>query len=236
MLIDIKVSTGRPARSIVLHMVRDDSMPSFAAIAEYWCDRPLPGSERIALEDLGEPQCFACGSCRLEQVHSPKAQRDIWKGLQRAHAVARSLGGSNAVENLALLCESCHEESPDTADAAIFWKWIANHPENGSMAYLVQAVFGMNDFNDLRAAAADYSGPWANYYRGLCALTDDDLTALESLAAEDPDHSVMLLRLREAGRRLGGVTRHWSIGLASGTVSALLREVVRYEREEHEKD
>jgi len=197
--------------------VWDDGLPSHEEVAKYWCGRPIPGSDRVPLVALDEPECFACGWCRLWQVRSHKAQKDIWKGLQRAHVLARSLGGPDTVENLALLCKSCHDASPDTADPAIFWRWVADHPRNGSIDYL-----RLRDFNDLRVT--DYRGPFANYLRSLGSLTDDELTVLANLC--EADSSGMLQQLREANNRLGGVTRHWGIGLSDGTIAALLREIV----------
>ena len=174
----------------------NDDLPSHKEVAKYWCGKPLPGSDYIPLIDLDEPECFACGWCRLEQVRSRKAQRDIWKGLERAHVVASSLGGSDSPENLALLCKLCHEQSPDTTNPAIFWRWVIGHPKNGSMAYLFQ----ISDFKDLRVT--DYRGPYANFLRGLGALSDGELTFLMDLYEADP--SRMLQDLRDARKGLVG--------------------------------
>ena len=203
--------------------VWNDDLPSHERVRpDTGTASPFPAATFIPLIDLGEPECFACGWCRLEQVRSRAAQQDIWKGLERAHVVARSLGGLDNVENLALLCKPCHEHSPDTADPAIFWRWVINHPKNGSMAHL----FKMRDFKDLRAT--DYRGPLSNVLRGLGSLKDDELTFLMTRYEEDP--SSMLQGLHEAQRRIGGITTHWGVGLSSGTVEALLREIVRHER------
>ena len=199
--------------------VWDDDLPSHEEVAKYWYGRPLPGSDRIPLVDLDGPECFACGWCRLWQVQSKKALRDIWKGLQRAHVIARSLGGPATVENLALLCQHCHNDSPDTGDPAIFWRWVVDHPRNGSIDYL-----RFRDFNDLRVT--DYRGPFANCLHGLGSLTDDELTVLVSFCEANP-YDMMLQQLREARDRLGGVTTHWGIGLSPGTITALLREIAR---------
>lgn len=215
-------NVGARSYAALMGNLWDSDLPSYEEIAEYWHCLPLPGSDYIPLIDLGEPECFACGWCRLEQVRSKKAQKNIWKGLQRAHVVARSLGGSATVENLALLCKPCHEASPDTADPTVFWCWVADHPKNGSMAYLFQ----IRDFDDLRVT--DYRGPWANYLRGLGSLTDGELAVLSSIYETDPPG--MHQRLRAAEKKIGGITMHWGIGLSSGTVAAVLREIVRHER------
>ena len=43
---------------------------------------------------------------------------------ERAHALPKSLGGSNDVRNFAFLCERHHKGAPDVADAEAFWAWI----------------------------------------------------------------------------------------------------------------
>lgn len=90
------------------------------------------------------------------------------------------------------------------------------------MAYLFQ----ISDFKDLRAT--DYRGPYANFLRGPGALNDDELKFLMDLYEADP--SRMLQDLRDARKRIGGITMHWGIGLSSGTVEAILREIIHYER------
>lgn len=102
---------------------------SRAAIAEYWLDT-AEGIERLrrneALIDPGEPMCFACGVHATDPDEPP-----VWPGvwdraflLQRAHLVPRTLGGTDEVTNLVLLCPTCHHDAPDVADPAYMLGWI----------------------------------------------------------------------------------------------------------------
>jgi HNH endonuclease len=207
---------------IISVMGWNDSLPSYEAIAEYWCGKPLPGSNRIPLEFIDGPLCFACGWSYRWQFRSSRAEKSLWKGLQRAHVVARSLNGSDTVENLVLLCDPCHKESPDTASPEIFWKWVTNHPQNGLIEYL-DFPWSDDDFE----VPDDYRGPFAKELRAIGTLTGGERAALMSLFEEGS--SSMLERLHEARERLGGVTMHWGIGFSSGTLSALLQEVIRHE-------
>ncbi|MGO1057133.1 HNH endonuclease [Crossiella sp. CA198] len=68
-----------------------------------------PTKEQIAAYlGLSDPSCLICW-------HTP---------VERAHVVPRALGGSNSVNNFALLCSKHHQEAPDVADAEAFWQWV----------------------------------------------------------------------------------------------------------------
>jgi hypothetical protein len=45
--------------------------------------------------------------------------------LERAHIVARSVGGSDDPSNLVLLCHECHEAAPMVADRRFMLAWAA---------------------------------------------------------------------------------------------------------------
>lgn len=69
----------------------------------------VPSVEQIAnYLGLSTPCCLICWATPVE----------------RAHALPRSLTGSNSLANFALLCNEHHREAPDVADAEAFWKWI----------------------------------------------------------------------------------------------------------------
>ncbi|GLW10324.1 hypothetical protein Misp01_54520 [Microtetraspora sp. NBRC 13810] len=213
-----------PAISTVL-IVRnfaDEDMPTHEEIARYWYCRALPGSNYVPLIDLGEPECFACGWCRQEQVRSEKALANLWKGLERAHVVPRSLGGPTSVENIILLCHACHLSAPDTSDASRFWRWVVDHPNSGALAYLFE-ISGPHD-----PRARDYTGPQAKDLHALSSLQINELNVLTEIWENNPE-GTLRQRLHEAVKRIGGVSTHWGIGLSSGTVLELLREVVRDE-------
>ncbi|MBB6476488.1 HNH endonuclease [Sphaerisporangium rubeum] len=200
----------------------DEGMPTHEEIARYWYCRALPGSDYIPLIDLGEPECFACGWCRQEQVSSKEASAKVWKGLERAHVVPRALGGPDSVENIILLCQACHENAPDTADAARFWRWVVDHPNSGGLGYL----FHLSGPQDPRAR--NYTGPQAKDLNALASLRAGELKVLAEIYENNPPGTLQQ-RLHEAVRSIGGVSTHWGIGLSSGTVAELLREIVRSE-------
>lgn len=64
------------------------------------------------LIDKGELNCWACDM--------PEENCE----LQRCHILAESLGGEGYADNLFLMCERCHEESPDTTNRDAFFRWV----------------------------------------------------------------------------------------------------------------
>jgi len=80
-------------------------------IIEYW-------SRIIDEADIAVDWCDAsirCWRCARER-----------KTLERCHIVPASLGGSEDVSNLILLCKECHQESPDVMESKFIWDWIKN--------------------------------------------------------------------------------------------------------------
>lgn len=80
-------------------------------IVDYWskhqdeCDLSVDWSEAESL-------CWRCAHERL---------------LQRCHIVPRALGGSEAPDNLVLLCAQCHAEAPNVVDPDFMWVWLRAH-------------------------------------------------------------------------------------------------------------
>ena len=72
------------------------NMPSELAIRKHWAGRlsATKGYDSPS-EFLERGSCFACGL----------------DGSERAHIVARSVGGSDLAENLHILCATCHKDS-----------------------------------------------------------------------------------------------------------------------------
>ena len=68
-----------------------------------------PSAQAItAYLGTGEGECYIC-----------------WRGpVERAHAVPLSLGGSNDMRNIVLLCKERHQAAPDVNDPEAFWDWI----------------------------------------------------------------------------------------------------------------
>lgn len=77
--------------------------------------------------DMDDPSCMACGE-----------GMETWRECERAHVIARWLGGLDGAQNLWLLCHFCHRGSeergwrsmPDFApgDEAAADLWLASHP------------------------------------------------------------------------------------------------------------
>lgn len=74
-------------------------MPTPAAIRQFWSQTSIWRFKSFDSrgEFLEPGLCFACG------WHS--------ENLERAHIVARSLGGSDSADNIHLLCPTCHMDS-----------------------------------------------------------------------------------------------------------------------------
>lgn len=113
---------------------------SHSAIFDYWKDKAITKDGDVICEethgniksisvvfDWGEPECWACRRA-INEVYKYKTYDEllktdiskIWnfsevkKVLNKCHIVPDSAGGADRPENLFLLCECCHIESPDT--------------------------------------------------------------------------------------------------------------------------
>jgi hypothetical protein len=105
-----------------------DDLPSRSLIFDNWKER----LEKLGFfVDWGEPGCWACGF-HYDVKYDIKRPDAGWKDtlkrwdalpLQRCHIVARSLGGTNDVGNLFLMCRECHDLAPNTVFSEIFFEW-----------------------------------------------------------------------------------------------------------------
>lgn len=111
-------------------------MPSRSRIANHWKDKTLPNGESI-MWDWYEPSCWACHKwwkVKEEPKLIEKGEfNKLWnhKGykLQRCHIIPKMLGGSDDEGNLFLMCEKCHEDSPDTTNPDIFFNWVMSREQ-----------------------------------------------------------------------------------------------------------
>lgn len=100
-------------------------LPSRQKIADAWRGAygyDTPWGEVV---DWGEPQCWAC-------YYYAESWPDDWNkasGLDRCHIVPRAKGGSDEPLNIVLLCERCHEESPDHAESEYLFAWMRQRPK-----------------------------------------------------------------------------------------------------------
>lgn len=180
------------------------TVPSKWEIAQYWAQSPNRATFAPRMYDLGEPCCFACG---WYSEHWDKATPYAsWQRatLDRAHIVPSSLGGADDLDNLLLLCASCHAESPDWPDPQEMAHWIAARPvrvskETEQVEAWMRAAAEVPEFAEL-------------------------------LASADPEQDTaerMISLLWESTLRAG---LHWSVGLSEGTRVAIVRHAVEQAR------
>jgi HNH endonuclease len=148
--------------SLAVGSLFTDDLPSKSDIFECWKER-LP--ELGFYIDWGEPGCWACGfhyGARYDIRPSDAGYQKISNGwnripLQRCHVIPRSLGGTDDVANLFLMCRECHDLAPNTSIPEIFFEWArAQNWYARESAKIIAALdaFGVNsaaqqDFNEL---------------------------------------------------------------------------------------
>ena len=95
-----------PTRS---NYLKRRGMPKKRVIFEYWEENSskLGHTKQGSEWGVVDGECFACGNF-LSVTH-------------RAHIIPLIDGGSNNVDNLHILCASCHYESEGVLD---YWKWL----------------------------------------------------------------------------------------------------------------
>jgi hypothetical protein len=92
-------------------------MPSKAQILSYWANDLIENDKywmEAIYEDNCTPKmiqsvCFACG---------------YQGGTERCHIVPKVKGGGDGVDNLHLLCKSCHVESEYIVDYEAYMDWL----------------------------------------------------------------------------------------------------------------
>ncbi|WP_436210545.1 HNH endonuclease [Bradyrhizobium sp. LjRoot220] len=123
-----------------------DDLPSKAEIFEYWKGRLRGLGCRI---DWAEPGCWACGF-RYGTRYDVKGSQAGWDKvlrcwnsipLQRCHIVARSLGGTNDISNLFLMCRECHDLAPNTSFPEIFFEWASAQSWDARESAKLSAAF-----------------------------------------------------------------------------------------------
>lgn len=96
-------------------------MPSTEAVAKHW--QPILKDKKPIFAAFGEKTvCMAC------QAPSIK--------IERAHIKAKSIGGSDDVENLHNLCITCHKAS-EMKEAGEYWDWFDNRSVVDSVVTLM---------------------------------------------------------------------------------------------------
>ena len=157
-------------------MAKIDTNPrkgvSHFSIFDYWKDKAITKTGEIVsvgdeyadppvfvVESDFEPSCWGCGLpviTELEENQTKGLCKDdlpkIWgdknvsSTLNRCHIIPRSLGGEDSPSNLFLMCETCHQESPDTTNPCNFMRWVYNRRKTYSQGYLsVRSVYNLLD-------------------------------------------------------------------------------------------
>ena len=98
-------------------MSQDRKQISRKKVDTYWKDCSNKGdflTDDVQLNigdysESGMRLCYACGRSG---------------GIEVCHIIPHSLGGEYKEENLFLLCNTCHKESPDVRDPKYFFEWV----------------------------------------------------------------------------------------------------------------
>ena len=128
---------------------KDSISVSCSSIADYWCNKAIDSdgnvviiedfselkeNEKLIMRiDITEPHCWACGKRFESNSKRSKSLLDRYnyaKGLNRCHIKAQQFGGNNNVDNLFIMCENCHKESPDTLNRKAFFRWVYDQKAN----------------------------------------------------------------------------------------------------------
>lgn len=108
-------------------------LPTRQAILRYWLTRIENDRSLNLFIDIGEPTCWACEQHwdgKYDIKSSEASLSDCFaawdkSNLQRCHIVASSLGGTDTVDNLYLMCRECHDLAPNTSIPEIFFEWVS---------------------------------------------------------------------------------------------------------------
>ena len=145
---------------------------SHYAIFDYWKDKCITKDGKFEIEigyeahddrkaniqnsiavvrDWGEPECWACRQevPGYDYGKIDQGLSEVWKDknvvhfLNKAHIIPHALGGGENPENMFLLCEECHRDSPDTKYKDQFFKWVykrRHQPKSKGAMYLIEAA------------------------------------------------------------------------------------------------
>lgn len=82
----------------------------------------------------------ALGLASLENASQSCWRCESHLDIQRCHIIPDSLGGTDTESNLILLCNRCHAEGPNIADADIMFDWIKAYREECSTNFWFHAA------------------------------------------------------------------------------------------------
>lgn len=100
------------------------------------------GTETLRKRLLDNGCWIECAGC------SYGAETDDWSGLEIAHVIPHSVGGSDDIENLVILCKECHLEAPNTTSVEFFHEWLQERRDSlkgpGAIVWRLFAEFLIN--------------------------------------------------------------------------------------------
>lgn len=127
---------------------QDRRMPTKMAIRAHWAPilSAKPNDKFDSVEECMEADyCFGCGMLDFEG--------SSW--TERCHISARCDGGSDTVDNLHLLCPTCHKMSEYLSGDA-YWKWLRSEKNFTHMA-LLRVFYGHADPLDILTFGDEYA-------------------------------------------------------------------------------
>lgn len=166
-------------------------MPSCYQIFRHWEDKGiLENGEvsdtggRLVVENPYLPSCWACGRPVdqrnfLSWDKYDHEIKDIWEDkrvnreLNRCHILAKQFGGSNEPDNLFLLCEECHCESPDTKNREAFFRWVYRRKHEFSYGFPLKRMLG-EAIEEIRSRGYDV----VSFAKGLKGMKCAEVSAL----------------------------------------------------------
>lgn len=90
-------------------------MPTTKDIVIHWWEKLVQMNKFDSFTEVAEENFTICWSCGVASG-----------SLERAHILARSLGGSDDVSNFHLLCAVCHRTSEELYGPQ-YWEWFTNN-------------------------------------------------------------------------------------------------------------
>ena len=129
------------------------------SVTENFTIKDVPEFCSNIVPDPDVPVCFACGQIMCPPQYINKIIDTVWDNadrnkksddeiaelvlkrlwndrhihLQRCHIIPDSLGGSSSVNNLFLMCNTCHADSPDTVYSEQFFRFIVKRKGEGPL-------------------------------------------------------------------------------------------------------
>lgn len=106
-------------------MARTNIKTKISEIANYW--RELSPYNELDLNFDWSDCHFVCWNCGEDKSRKGVNSKDIQPKLDRCHIIPNALGGKDEPSNYVLLCNGCHQESPDHINPKYMWEWILSN-------------------------------------------------------------------------------------------------------------